>query len=155
MTCTEHSRSRPNRIFYTIGYSGKSIDAFLGKLQDAGVTTILDVRHLPVSRYRPEFSKKNLATALESSGMRYVHNRDLGIPSHIRREHGFPNHGESLWEWYDSEVIDNQPDEASWVAELADGPSAVMCVESDPGDCHRHRLGNALESRGFSYAGDL
>ena len=155
MTCSEHGSSEEDRTFFTIGYSGKSIEAFLRMLHDAGVTTILDIRHLPLSRYRPEFSKSNLAAALESSGIRYVHHRDLGIPPHIRREHGFPNHGESLWEWYDTEVIGNQLDDPDWLTDFADGPSALMCVESDPGDCHRHRLGSALERRGFAFAGDL
>ena len=141
--------------FYTIGYAGMTIEAFVDSLLAADVLTLLDIRHFPGSRYRPEFSKRNLAAALEARGIRYIHNRELGIPSHIRREHGFPNHGESLWEWYDAEVVGAQVEDAGWLAELSDGPSALMCVESDPEDCHRHRLANALVSQGFGYAGDL
>ena len=141
--------------FATIGYSGRSLEVFIQALIECGVTTLLDVRHFPGSRFRPEFSKTNLADALNDHGIQYLHKRDLGIPSKVRREHGYPEHTESLWSWYDSEVLSSHIDDLSWFPRLESGLAALMCVESDPADCHRYRLGKALESRGLSYAGDL
>ena len=129
------------REFYTIGYSGKTIDAFIDALVEAGVSTLLDIRHLPSSRHRPEFSKRNLDAALDGVGINYVHDRDLGIPSKVRREHGHPEHTESLWKWYDEHVIPERVSDLGWFREIDDGPMAMMCVESNAEDCHRHRIG--------------
>lgn len=141
--------------FVTIGYSGRSLEAFIQALTEGGVTALLDVRHFPGSRFRPEFSKRNLAAALHDHGIQYLHMRDLGIPSKIRRQHGYPEHSSSLWDWYDSEVLGKRLEDLSWFPRFESGVPALMCVESDPADCHRHRLGKALQSRGLSYSGEL
>lgn len=156
MNCSEPKEVvAEGRIFFTIGYSGKSMGAFVDELLQAGVTTLLDIRHLPLSRFRPEFSKRNLATALETNGIRYLHLRELGIPSEIRKRHGYPQNSESLWDWYRSEVVDTRIGDLSWYPEGETELPAMMCVERDPADCHRQRLGQALEARGFVYSGDL
>jgi uncharacterized protein (DUF488 family) len=37
------------RSFYTIGYEGARVDAFVATLQRAGVETLIDVRDVPLS----------------------------------------------------------------------------------------------------------
>ena len=131
------------------------MDAFVKALVDAGISMLLDIRHMPVSRYRPEFSKRNLAERLNAAGIIYDHDRRLGIPSPVRREHGHPDHRESLWTWYDKNVIAEQIADLQWLDEIEARPMALMCVESNPEECHRHRLSAALETKGLTYAGDL
>ena len=141
--------------FFTIGYSGRTIDAFVEALLEADVVTVVDIRHMPVSRYRPEFSKRNLHERLAAEGITYVHERRLGIPSQVRREHGYPDHGEALWDWYDENVLSQDVADPSRFGELSEGPVAVMCVESDAMECHRHRLTDAWQARGLAYVRDL
>lgn len=139
---------------YSIGYSGKSIGSFVETLQAAGVTALVDVRHLPASRFRPEFSKRNLRDRIESSGIQYLHKRELGIPSAVRRAHGYPNHSNDLWDWYEAEVLETHLGDLDWIPQETD-TIAVMCVESDPEKCHRTVLARALITHGVRYEGDL
>lgn len=63
----------------TIGYEGLTLDAFIAALQRASIDLLIDVRDLPLSR-KKGFSKKQLAEALASCGIEYVHLRGLGDP---------------------------------------------------------------------------
>ena len=47
--------------FFTIGYAGRSPDDFVDALIRAGVYTLIDARITPVSRSRPQFSKRIFA----------------------------------------------------------------------------------------------
>ncbi len=64
---------------FTIGYEGSHIEDFVQTLLDAGVTTLLDVREVPISR-KKGFSNTALRAALEANDVRYVHLRGLGDP---------------------------------------------------------------------------
>ncbi len=68
---------------YTIGYEGSALEDFIEALKDLGVTTVLDIRELPLSRKRG-FSKTPLSTALAAVGIGYRHERALGCPPEIR-----------------------------------------------------------------------
>lgn len=132
--------------FFTIGYSGKTVDRFIAALKIAGVKTLVDVRKNPVSRWRPSYSKRNLERILRANGIRYVHRPKLGIPPEIRAKLVPPE----LFEWYDRNVLPNL-----WVTGLDDWewPIAFMCAEADPRRCHRHRIALALaKRRGLKYA---
>jgi uncharacterized protein (DUF488 family) len=67
----------------TIGYERASLPAFLATLKAAGVTLLLDVRELPISR-RKGFSKTPLSQALSRIGIDYQHERALGAPRRVR-----------------------------------------------------------------------
>lgn len=143
-------RSMERADFYTIGYSGRTIDAVLALLTQAGVSTVVDVRHTPVSMYKPDFSKANLIQHLAWHGIQYAHFADLGVPRDIRGlAVGQPTR-DALWVWYDRHVV------APYIGRnlhrflnTADHPVALMCTEVDPTSCHRHRLHLALERHGL------
>jgi uncharacterized protein (DUF488 family) len=73
------SRSPARADFFTFGYSGRKTDEILSLLKQYGVRTVIDVRQNPVSMYRPELSKSNLAQLLEQNGMLYSHVPELGF----------------------------------------------------------------------------
>ena len=56
----------------------KPADLFAG-LQDNGVTLLIDVRDVPISR-KPGFSKTSLSLGLDVAGIRYLHLKGLGDP---------------------------------------------------------------------------
>src|SRR4051812_21012603 len=68
-------RSAQAADFYTIGYSGRSIEEFIGALiaLPVPVSTVIDVRQNPVSMYKPDFSKANLEAHLYRAGIKYLH----------------------------------------------------------------------------------
>src|ERR1700742_2139629 len=63
----------------TIGYERETQPVVIGKLKDAGVELVIDVRAVAASR-RAGFSKTLLAASLNEAGIGYVHLRQLGTP---------------------------------------------------------------------------
>lgn len=71
---------------YTLGYEGLSLEAFIDRLKEAGVQSVIDVRELPLSR-KKGFSKRSFAEALHAAGLGYVHVPALGCPKPIRNQY--------------------------------------------------------------------
>src|SRR2546423_4414242 len=137
--------------FFTIGYTGRRLDEILGVLASHEVRTLVDIRQNPVSMYRPELSKNNLRRAVEEQGMLYHHFPELGVPRDIRAKAIEAGTREGILEWYHQYIA------APYVGHnlhhflnCLEHPVALMCVEIDPQECHRHRLFLALEEKGLS-----
>jgi ParB/RepB/Spo0J family partition protein len=136
--------------FYTIGYGQKSIDQFIDALEEEQISTLLDIRHDPVSMYKPDFSKDNLRRALEQVNIEYRHLPQLGVPRSIRSELVKSGDWDSLFRWYDKNAVPKLTNElVQEVRRAAKRPFAFMCVEVSPLNCHRHRLSIALEKHGL------
>ena len=131
------------RIF-TIGYEGATVPEFIGALQEAGVERVIDVRALPLSR-RPGFSKSPLKAALEQAGIEYVHLKALGTPSDGRAAARAGRHAD-LERIYAGQL--ELPEAIAQSAQMldlaAEKPSALMCMEREPAQCHRTLLLNAV-----------
>ena len=136
--------------FYTIGYAGRDIDQFVGLLQAAGVSTLVDIRHTPVSQYKPDFSRENLRNRLENEGIEYIHKAEWGVPQEVRSRSVGQETRDTIWDWYDEYVVPRISErEFAEFRENAKPPLAFMCLEMDPTACHRHRLFPALEQTGL------
>jgi uncharacterized protein (DUF488 family) len=143
-------RSAETADFFTLGYSGRKTDEIISTLKQYSIRTLVDVRQNPVSMYRPELSKRNLAQLLESNGIVYAHLPELGVPRDIRAKAIESGTREVIWDWYDENVI------ATFLGRNLhfffngfEHPIALMCTEIDPQECHRHRLCLALEQMGM------
>lgn len=146
---SEHHTLQPD--FYTIGYSGRDIREFIDLLKSASITTLIDIRYSPVSRFKPIFSKKNLKTALETHGIHYTHRPDWGIPRDIRSFSIGKETRDDIWAWYDKNILPNiAKKNLDEFFNSMEHPVAFMCVEYDPTECHRHRLFLGLERLGLS-----
>ena len=134
--------------FFTLGYSGRDIDQFLNVLKKAKVKTLLDIRRVPHSMYKPDFNKKNLNDVLSKNDIKYVHLPELGVPKEIMAKLG--KSGDWGWgaKWYDENIISRLGDLVDF--ETFSSPIALMCVELDPTKCHRHRIAIALEEQGWN-----
>ncbi len=145
---SEHCTSAPD--FYTIGYSGRTINDFIDVLRNAGVATLVDIRFAPVSRFKPEFSKNNLKRSLENNGIAYLHRPDWGVPRDIRAFSIGKQTREDIWIWYDANILPNVAKRnLDEFFNSMEHPVAFMCVEYDPTECHRHRLFLGLERLGL------
>ncbi|MCY4449327.1 MAG: DUF488 domain-containing protein [Chloroflexi bacterium] len=110
---------------FTIGYSKRSMDEFIGMLREHEIPVLADVRMWAGSRFKPEFSKNRLASALWASGIAYVNLRALGNAGK------FTGAGR---------VVIHDPEEGfPELAALLEryGSVAIMCLERDPNECHR------------------
>jgi uncharacterized protein (DUF488 family) len=133
------------RIF-TIGYEGSTVGEFLGALKAAGVERVIDVRALPLSR-RPGFSKSPLKAALEEEGIEYVHLKALGTPSEGRAAARAGRHSDLERIYAGQLELPEAMAQSAQMLELAgEKPSALMCMERDPADCHRTLLLDAVAS---------
>ena len=144
------ARSEETADFFTIGYAGRTTDEILAALKQHGVRTLVDIRQNPVSMYRPELSKSNLARLLDRHDMCYAHIRELGVPRDIRAKAIETGNRDVIWNWYDEHVIG--PYLGHNLHTFLNGfehPVALMCTEIDPHECHRHRLSLALEKMGL------
>lgn len=135
------------RIF-TIGYEGASVEGFLQTLKAAGVTTLLDVRELPLSR-RKGFSKNVLAGLLIAAGIDYQHERAFGAPRHIR--HRLREDGDLARYFADfREYLATQRAVLDTLAQTLSGAVALLCYERNPTECHRSVVATALARRAKS-----
>jgi uncharacterized protein (DUF488 family) len=142
-------RSAAEADFFTIGYTGRKLDNIVSALRAYNVRTLVDIRHNPVSMYRPELSKNNLARLLSSRGIQYAHLPELGVPRDIRAKAIETGTRDVIWEWYDNMVESFLGCNLHFFLNGFEHPIALMCTEMDPHECHRHRLSLALEEKGM------
>lgn len=129
---------------YTIGYEGRSVDGFLDKLLHSGIRRIVDVRANPVSM-KFGFAKSSLSGLAAKLGIGYVHCPELGIPSIHRKQAQTKTDFLKLFNYYESQILPAQDNDAAKVAELMKAmPSVLLCMEREAVNCHRGRLANRL-----------
>lgn len=140
--------ARPSRTagLSTIGYEGLSLEGYLNRLLQAGVTLLCDVRRNPLSR-KYGFSKRTLARGCEGVGIRYEHLRELGIDSVERQDLKTQADYDALFDRYERDMLPRQgPAVAAIVAWIQSGESVTLtCYEHLPIQCHRHCVAEAVE----------
>jgi uncharacterized protein (DUF488 family) len=114
------------KIFYTIGYEGLEIKQFIQRLKDNGIKTLADSRYNAFSM-NPDFRQKRLISHLEESGIAYVHLKEYGVPSEIRKA------GNPI-KWYIENV---KPKIKPSLLDSLIQPVCFMCVEREIESCHR------------------
>jgi len=144
--------SRPGLV--TIGYEGRSLEAYLNLLFKDGVTLLCDVRRNPLSR-KYGFAKSTLRSACDGMGIRYEHVPELGIASEERKELKTQADYDALFAVYER---DSLPQQGAALRRIFDWIQheghrvALTCYEAEPCQCHRHCVAEALERLG---AGEL
>ena len=135
----------PTPGLFTIGYEGLTIDSFLNALISSNISAVLDVRNNPVSM-KYGFSKTSLERHLKSAEIAYYHFPDLGIPSAFRQNLGTPESYRRLFVKYAREMLPKQKQGLQSIKDLQaeHGRVALMCFESDPLSCHRHKITDYL-----------
>jgi uncharacterized protein (DUF488 family) len=144
------ARTPDEAHFFTVGYTGRGIDVFFDLLLSNEIRTLVDIRYNPISMYRPELSKGNLQRRTETLGLNYIHLRELGVPKEVRVRAAEAGTRNVIWDWYDENILPTHP----WrnlhqFLNSLEHPIALMCVEIDPRECHRHLLFLALEEMGL------
>lgn len=113
---------------FTIGHSKHPIGRFLELLAQHKVTNLVDVRSFPSSRLHPQFNQAALEQALKAAGIAYHYQgKTLGgrgreSYDELRKTLPFRQALKDL------EALSQQ------------SPTALMCAEENPFQCHRRFL---------------
>lgn len=130
----------------TIGYEGKSLEAYLNQLLKAGVTVLCDVRRNALSR-KYGFSKRTLNNACQNVAIQYRHLPELGIESDRRRDLKCQADYDRLFAAYERDTLCKQVTVVTRIQDwiTRDGERiALTCYELDPGQCHRSFVAKAV-----------
>ncbi|MCX7913192.1 MAG: DUF488 domain-containing protein [Thermodesulfovibrionales bacterium] len=134
-----------DKVLYTIGHSTLAINDFIRLLKDFGISTLIDVRSAPYSRYAPQFNKERLQHSLTAVGIEYIFLGDFlgGIPKDKTKVKWgmMPSiqERERLFEVGIKRLLQT----------ISRHPTAIMCAEENPLRCHRrHKIGAEMHRRG-------
>ena len=132
---------------FTFGYEAISVDAFIARLKKVGVTVVVDVRELPLSR-KKGFSKTAFSQALADAGIAYEHLPVFGCPRPIRNRYK----ADGDWKRYEkafNAYIATQNVSVSALAKFSKTTHAcLVCFEADFNFCHRSLVARAAASAG-------
>lgn len=122
---------------FTIGFAKKNLKTFIGKLQQAGVAKVVDIRLRNTSQLAGYAKKDDLEYVLGLVGIGYEHRTELAPTDEILD--GFKKKKLS---WQDYErmfkelLAQRKPvQRISLVSEK--GPVCLLCAEDKPAHCHR------------------
>ena len=134
------------RRVFTIGYEQSTVPDLIAALKAAGVERVVDVRAVAASR-RPGFSKTALGGALQEAGIVYEHVRALGTPKE-GRDAAKRGDKATLERVYAGqlELPEAQAAAAILLDRIDTQPTAILCYEREPADCHRTLLVAAVAS---------
>jgi uncharacterized protein (DUF488 family) len=145
----------------TIGVYGFGGESFLGRLQQAGVTMLLDVRQRRGVR-GPEYAWANslrLQAALAPAGIGYRHLHELAPTTEMRQLQYAEDTRQGVGkrnrralaagyiDRYTIEILDRVDLERIAATLPVDGTAALLCVERDPEACHRSLIAQRLADR--------
>lgn len=134
----------------TIGYESATLPEVIGKLKEAGITMLIDVRAVAASR-RPGFSKTMLRNSLEAEGIAYEHLRGLGTPK-AGREAARKGRIAEMETIFNAHMATPEADAelARAIAIAKEQPSALLCYEAHAAGCHRRIVADRIiEATGF------
>jgi len=132
---------------FTIGFTKKTAEIFFGKLCDAGVKRVIDIRLNNVSQLAGFAKKDDLSYFLKTiCAIEYVHVPELAPTQDILD--GYKKH-KGDWEVYEKKFIElmiKRAIENKLSRELFDN-ACLLCSEDKPHHCHRRLVAEYLQSK--------
>lgn len=135
---------------YTIGHSSRPIEAFLDTLREAEIRRVVDVRALPRSRRWPQYARAALERSLAAHGIDYEWSGDTlggfrqprpGSPN-VALEGAFRGFADHMATPGFAVAIE------ALLAGAAHAPTAILCAEKLPRDCHRSLIADFVLAAG-------
>lgn len=141
-----------NKVIYTIGYSGFTLNEFIDVLKKYKITSLIDVRSNPNSKFYPSYNRENLERILRLNGIVYRNYREeFGARQEDRKYYkkGYLDFNE----YTQSNSFLNGVRKVE-VGMARNYVVALMCAEKDPSTCHRtimvarkfHELGYTIKN---------
>lgn len=134
--------------WFSLGYEGRSVDAYLDLLIQRNIRHLVDVRKNAMSM-KYGFSKSQLAKNCQALGITYTHEPDLGIETEDRQQLNDLKDYEALFSIYEATTLRSDRAEKALdrvrAIQVSDSRVALTCFERDPLYCHRSRVTAVLE----------
>jgi uncharacterized protein (DUF488 family) len=140
----------PDVTLYTVGHSNRPLNELLAVLKEAAITTLVDVRAESRSRHNPQFNEDALREACIRVGIAYHWaGRMLGGLRVARADSPHIALAASFRGFADHMTTDGFKKGASQLLAMgAHGPTAFMCAERLPENCHRSLIADYLLLQG-------
>ena len=141
-------RNKPTeKILYTIGYEGRSIEEYLNLLIRNGIGVLCDVRRNPISM-KYGFSKNQLKSACEKLNIAYHHFPELGIASEKRQDLTSDADYQRIFAEYRADTLQENLRDQIEILNIISRQSkvAITCFEADHEHCHRNQLAISLQN---------
>lgn len=131
-------------VIYTIGFAGRSAEAFFSAIERAEVRSVVDIRIRPSGQLAGFARKKDLPYFLDrlACGCGYRHVPELAPSSEMMRAFRKSHN----WEEYVA-AFEALMDERGVPATLAPGDferACLLCSEATPEQCHRRLVAERL-----------
>jgi len=117
-------------------YQSKSIDDLISQLKSHNISTLVDVREIPISR-KKGFSKTVFSEYLNKNGIEYIHLKKLGSPKNIRKELKQNKDYFSFFEKYLEYIQLHKNIINDLYKIILEKNCCIMCYEDLPFKCHR------------------
>ena len=133
---------------YTIGFTKKSAREFFGRLKQAGIRRLVDIRLHNASQLAGFTKKEDLRFFLEEvCGAEYVHEPLLAPTKTILDDY---KKRKGSWEEYQTQflrLMEERRIEDALDRGLLDRPTVLLCSEPEPDCCHRRLVAEYLRDR--------
>ena len=142
-----NNRELNQKIMFTIGYEGKTIDKYLQILIQNHINAIIDVRKNP-SSMKFNFTKKKFSEHLKRVDIDYINIPELGIESNRRAKLETDEDYKNLFDYYKKNNLINQVNDLKEIYDILYNKKriALTCFEKDPDYCHRHIISDYFEA---------
>jgi uncharacterized protein (DUF488 family) len=140
-------KKRTSPYLFTLGYEGATVDVFIDRLRQAGVTTVIDVRELPLSR-KAGFSKRSFSDHLALAGLHYFHAPALGCPREIRNQYRVDGDWSAYRKGFKRYLVKQTVALDQLALKADDGLVCLVCFEADYRFCHRTIVADAVAASG-------
>jgi uncharacterized protein (DUF488 family) len=139
-------------MLFTIGHSNRPVEVLLAMLRDAGARRLVDVRAIPRSRRWPQYNGEALKRSLAEIGIEYVWRGEalggLRQPSprspNVALEGPFRAFADHMATPAFAVAVDDL------LAAAEKTPTAIMCAEKLPAECHRSLIADYVLARGVA-----
>lgn len=131
-------------LFLT-GYEKETLEDFLDKLKQEGITAVIDVREVPLSR-KNSFSKETLKEELAKNKIKYYHFPELGSPTELRDRLRETSDYLNFFRGYREYVTKKRGSIVKLIKlVISNGESsALLCVERHSDLCHRSIIASEI-----------
>lgn len=129
---------------FTAGYEGETINQYIDKLRDAGITMLIDIREKAISR-KKGFSKTALKDLLNENNIAYLHLRDLGSPTTIRKQLHEDKDYITFFEKYNEYLNQHESTLFEIISKIENERACFMCFEKNHRQCHRSAVVKKIE----------
>lgn len=133
-------------IVCTIGFSNKSLREFIGRLKDAGVKKVVDVRLNNTSQLAGYAKKQDLQFVLELVGIDYEHVLELAPTDELMK--GYKEKKISWEEFKDIyyKLLEDRNPLNNFDLNTQPDTICLLCAEDKPATCHRSLAANFIKA---------